>query len=80
MPREPLLGLFGHIYVIYEATWVSRLAFEMLKILGPNGVFIIYTWVGSGSSTSARTNLSFQRGKRKRRVTPWPSSVTRITP
>ena len=41
MPREPLLGLFGHIYVIYEALEVSRLAFEMLKILGPNGVFII---------------------------------------
>src|SRR5437762_1177825 len=33
-------SLSGHIHLIYEATGVSRLAFEVLKMLAPNGVFI----------------------------------------
>jgi len=40
IPGEALLPLFGHIHVVYEATGVSRLAFEVLKMLSPNGVFI----------------------------------------
>ena len=40
IPREALQALFGHIHLIYEATGVSRLAFEVLKMLAPNGVFI----------------------------------------
>ena len=32
--------LFGHIDLVYEATGVSRLAFEVLKLLGPNSMFI----------------------------------------
>jgi glucose 1-dehydrogenase len=40
IPREELLTLFGHIHLIYEATGVSRLAFEVLKMLAPNGLFI----------------------------------------
>jgi glucose 1-dehydrogenase len=40
IPREALLALFGHVHLIYEATGVSRLAFEVLKFLSPNGIFI----------------------------------------
>jgi threonine dehydrogenase-like Zn-dependent dehydrogenase len=41
IPQEAQQALFGHIHVVYEATGVSRLAFEMLKLLAPNGVFIL---------------------------------------
>jgi len=37
---EKQKALFGHIHLIYEATGVSRLAFEAWKLLGPNSVFI----------------------------------------
>ncbi len=37
---ETQRALFGHIHLVYEATGVSRLAFEVLKLLGPNSVFI----------------------------------------
>ena len=40
IPREALQELFGHIHLVYEATGVSRLGFEVLKMLAPNGVFI----------------------------------------
>jgi glucose 1-dehydrogenase len=40
MPEETQKALFGHIHLIYEATGVSRLAFEVWKLLGPNSVFI----------------------------------------
>jgi len=40
IPREALQALFGHIHLVYEATGVSRLGFEVLKMLAPNGVFI----------------------------------------
>jgi threonine dehydrogenase-like Zn-dependent dehydrogenase len=40
IPREALQALFGHIHLVYEATGVSRLGFEVLKMLAPNGIFI----------------------------------------
>lgn len=40
IPEETKKALFGHIHLIYEATGVSRLAFEAWKLLGPNSVFI----------------------------------------
>ena len=40
VPVEEQKALFGHIHLIYEATGVSRLAFEAWKLLGPNSVFI----------------------------------------
>ena len=41
IPQEAQQALFGHIHLVYEATGVSRLAFEMLKLLAPNGVFVM---------------------------------------
>jgi threonine dehydrogenase-like Zn-dependent dehydrogenase len=40
IPEETKKALFGHIHLIYEATGVSRLAFEVWKLLGPNSMFI----------------------------------------
>ncbi len=40
VPVEAQKALFGRIHLIYEATGVSRLAFEALKLLGPNSAFI----------------------------------------
>ncbi len=40
VPVEEQKALFGHIHLIYEATGVSRLAFEEWKLLGPNSIFI----------------------------------------
>jgi threonine dehydrogenase-like Zn-dependent dehydrogenase len=40
VPVEEQEALFGHIHLIYEATGVSRLAFEAWKLLGPNSIFI----------------------------------------
>lgn len=37
---EKQKALFGHIHLVYEATGVSRLAFEAWKLLGPNSIFI----------------------------------------
>jgi len=41
VPVETQKALFGHIHLVYEATGVSRLAFEVLKLLGPNSMFIV---------------------------------------
>ncbi len=40
VPVEVQKALSGHIHLIYEATGASRLAFEVLKLLGPNSAFI----------------------------------------
>ena len=40
IPLEVQKALFGHINLVYEATGVSRLAFEVWKLLGPNSAFI----------------------------------------
>jgi len=40
VPVETQKALFGRIHLVYEATGVSRLAFEVLKLLGPNSIFI----------------------------------------
>src|SRR5438874_7257784 len=40
IPVEEQKALFGHIHLIYEATGVSRLAFEAWKLLGQNSAFI----------------------------------------
>ncbi|MFI5421521.1 MAG: glucose 1-dehydrogenase [Nitrososphaerales archaeon] len=39
--RETKKRLFGHIHLVYEATGVSRLAFDVLKLLAPNSLFIM---------------------------------------
>jgi threonine dehydrogenase-like Zn-dependent dehydrogenase len=41
IPLETQQALFGHIHLVYEATGVSRLAFEVLKLLGPNSMFVM---------------------------------------
>jgi glucose 1-dehydrogenase len=41
IPVETQQALFGHIHLVYEATGVSRLAFEALKLLGSNSVFVM---------------------------------------
>ena len=41
IPLETKQALFGHIHLVYEATGVSRLAFEALKLLGPNSIFVM---------------------------------------
>jgi threonine dehydrogenase-like Zn-dependent dehydrogenase len=41
VPAETKQALFGHIHLVYEATGVSRLAFEVLKLLGPNSIFVM---------------------------------------
>lgn len=40
VPVEAQRELFGRIHLVYEATGVSRLAFEVLKLIGPNSAFI----------------------------------------
>jgi threonine dehydrogenase-like Zn-dependent dehydrogenase len=40
IPVETQQALFGRINLVYEATGASRLAFEVLKLLGPNSLFI----------------------------------------
>lgn len=40
IPVEVQTALFGHIHLVYEATGVSRLAFEVWKLLGPNSAFV----------------------------------------
>ena len=39
-PPEELPEKVGHIDVVYEATGASAVSFEVLKQLGPNGVFV----------------------------------------
>jgi len=46
VPEEVQKALFGHTYLVYEATGVSRLAFEALRLLGPNSI-LIFTGVPS---------------------------------
>jgi threonine dehydrogenase-like Zn-dependent dehydrogenase len=40
VPVEEQEALFGNVHLVYEATGVSRLAFEAWKLLGPNSIFI----------------------------------------
>lgn len=40
MPLEVQRTLFGRICLVFEATGVTPLAFEVLKLLGPNSMFI----------------------------------------
>ncbi len=46
VPEEVQKALFGHTYLVYEATGVSHLAFEALRLLGPNSI-LIFTGVPS---------------------------------
>ena len=39
-PVEKLPNVIGNIDVVYEATGASRLAFDVMKVLGTNGVFV----------------------------------------
>ncbi len=41
VPPETREALFGRVHLIYEATGASRLAFNVLKILGHNSIFIL---------------------------------------
>ncbi len=40
VPLDALGRTIGNIDVVYEATGASRVAFEMLEVIGPNAVFI----------------------------------------
>ena len=37
---EQLVGEVGNIDLVYEATGASRLAFDMIQLLGTNGIFV----------------------------------------
>ena len=50
-------ALFGHIHLIYEATGVSRLAFEVWKLLGPNSAFIFTGVPGLKAPIEVDTDL-----------------------
>ena len=57
IPVEEQEALFGHIHLIYEATGVSRLAFEAWKLLGPNSVFIFTGVPGLKAPIEVDTDL-----------------------
>jgi threonine dehydrogenase-like Zn-dependent dehydrogenase len=56
-PVEDLPKLAGQIDVVYEATGAAQVSFEVLKVLGPNGVFV-FTGV-PGRKGPVPTDLSF---------------------
>lgn len=41
VPVEAQKALLGRIHLVYEATGVSHLAFEALKMIGPNSIFVM---------------------------------------
>jgi glucose 1-dehydrogenase len=57
IPVEEQQALFGHIHLIYEATGVSRLAFEAWKLLGPNSAFIFTGVPGLKAPIEVDTDL-----------------------
>jgi threonine dehydrogenase-like Zn-dependent dehydrogenase len=56
-PVEGLPGVMGNIDVVYEATGASRLAFEVMKVLGTNGVFVFTGVPGRKAPVEVDTDL-----------------------
>jgi threonine dehydrogenase-like Zn-dependent dehydrogenase len=54
-------ALFGNLDLVYEATGASRLAFDVLKILGANGVFIFTGVPGRKASVAMDTDAIMRR-------------------
>ncbi len=54
---EQLAQLVGNVDLVYEATGASRLAFEMLKYLGTNGVFVFTGVPGRKAPIEVDTDL-----------------------
>lgn len=54
---EQLAGEVGRIDLVYEATGVSAVAFEMIKVLGPNAIFVFTGVPGRKPPHSIDTDL-----------------------
>jgi len=57
VPLDQLAQQVGNVDLVYEATGASRLAFEMLKYLGTNGVFVFTGVPGRKAPISVDTDL-----------------------
>jgi threonine dehydrogenase-like Zn-dependent dehydrogenase len=56
-PIETLARRVGNIDLVYEATGASRLAFEMIKHLGTNGIFVFTGVPGRKAPIEVDTDL-----------------------
>ncbi len=56
-PLDQLARQVGNVDLVYEATGASRLAFEMLKYLGTNGVFVFTGVPGRKAPIEVDTDL-----------------------
>jgi glucose 1-dehydrogenase len=56
-PLDQLARQVGNVDLVYEATGASRLAFEMLKYLGTNGVFVFTGVPGRKAPIQVDTDL-----------------------
>ncbi|MEX0805812.1 MAG: glucose 1-dehydrogenase, partial [Candidatus Binatia bacterium] len=54
---EDLASAAGNVDLVYEATGASRLAFDMMKFLGPNGIFIFTGVPGRKGPVEVDTDL-----------------------
>ena len=54
---EDLARAAGNVDLVYEATGASRLAFDMMKLLGPNGIFIFTGVPGRRGPVEVDTDL-----------------------
>ena len=54
---EDLARAAGNVDLVYEATGASRLAFDMMKFLGPNGIFIFTGVPGRRGPVEVDTDL-----------------------
>ena len=54
---EDLAKAAGNVDLVYEATGASRLAFDMMKFLGPNGIFIFTGVPGRRGPVHVDTDL-----------------------
>ena len=55
-PTEKVAASIGNIDLIYEATGASQFAFEVLRLLGANGVFVLTGVPGRDESVSLDTD------------------------
>jgi threonine dehydrogenase-like Zn-dependent dehydrogenase len=58
---DQLAARLGTIDLIYEATGASRLAFDALRVLGPNGVFVFTGVPGRRGPVEIDTDLIMRR-------------------
>jgi threonine dehydrogenase-like Zn-dependent dehydrogenase len=54
---EQLVGEVGNIDLVYEATGASRLAFDMIQLLGTNGIFVFTGVPGRKGPVEVDTDL-----------------------